>query len=108
MTIRTPRKSRAMLAGMLAAALILPAAALAQSGVDTSNVSMATKMQMLNLIRLCKSDFDRECSGTEPGGGRIVACLSAHEATLSPVCKQALPAAAALRDSAAASGELPK
>lgn len=108
MTIRIHDKRGAILAGVLAIASFQPLAASAQSGVDTGKISIATRMQMLSLIRLCKTDFDRECPGTEPGGGRVVACLGAHAETLSPSCRQALPAAAALRDSADASGELPK
>jgi len=38
----------------------------------------------------CKADFEKLCKGTQPGGGRIIACLKSHDAELSPDCKAAL------------------
>jgi hypothetical protein len=38
----------------------------------------------------CKSDYDKYCAGTPPGGGRVVACLSKQLPQLSDTCKQAL------------------
>ena len=45
------------------------------------------------LRQACRADFQRLCQGTQPGGGRILACLKDHDAELSPDCKQALAAA---------------
>ena len=39
----------------------------------------------------CRDDARRFCTSVQPGGGRAVACLKAHEADLSPACKAALP-----------------
>jgi|GEM_PF-4141164 hypothetical protein len=38
----------------------------------------------------CRPDVERLCSGVERGGGRIIACLRAHEADLAPPCRDAL------------------
>jgi hypothetical protein len=35
----------------------------------------------------CRSDFTKYCSGVEPGGGRVVACLQQHQDELTPACK---------------------
>lgn len=39
----------------------------------------------------CRSDARSLCSQVEPGGGRIAACLKAHEGQLSEGCRSALP-----------------
>jgi hypothetical protein len=36
---------------------------------------------------VCGSDADRFCKGIAPGGGRIIACLQAHAAEISPTCR---------------------
>jgi hypothetical protein len=38
----------------------------------------------------CKTDYQKFCAGTAPGGGRIVACLSKQRDQLSDACKKAL------------------
>lgn len=45
----------------------------------------------------CRADFGRLCSGVRPGGGRVLQCLDAHVAELSPACRAALPQARQLR-----------
>jgi hypothetical protein len=40
----------------------------------------------------CKPDFDKYCTGTIPGGGRIVACLNKQHDALSDACKKVLDA----------------
>ncbi|MBN9509191.1 MAG: cysteine rich repeat-containing protein [Alphaproteobacteria bacterium] len=45
----------------------------------------------------CAADYQQFCSGVQPGGGRIVACLKQNAARLSPACQQALGAAKAGR-----------
>lgn len=41
-------------------------------------------------MALCKSDVARLCPGVQPGGGRIVGCLKAHEMEMSVGCAKAL------------------
>ena len=42
----------------------------------------------------CRADVDKLCAGVPPGGGRILACLKANQAQVSPACKQELKAVA--------------
>jgi len=39
----------------------------------------------------CKADAAKFCQETQPGGGRIRACLKSHEADLSEPCKAVFP-----------------
>jgi hypothetical protein len=38
----------------------------------------------------CKPDYDKYCTGTIAGGGRIVACLNKQRDALSDACKKVL------------------
>ena len=38
----------------------------------------------------CRDDLKSFCSGTEPGGGRLLQCLDKNSANVSSRCKQAL------------------
>ncbi len=40
----------------------------------------------------CKGDYDKYCTGTVPGGGRIIACLNKQRDALSDACKKVLDA----------------
>lgn len=42
------------------------------------------------LMTYCKADAQRLCVGIEPGGGRIVKCLKAHQNEMSVGCAKAL------------------
>ncbi len=90
---------RALLGAAMAAAIPLPAPA--QTPPQMRNEAMA-------LMQICRSDYERLCSTIRPGGGRILNCLQDHMRDLSLPCGQAMPRAAALKDSAAAAGILPK
>jgi hypothetical protein len=39
---------------------------------------------------VCGADYQKYCTGTQPGGGRVVACLNQHRDLLSAVCKKAI------------------
>jgi len=66
------------------------------------------KAQIASLKAACSADVSQFCGWVMPGGGRILACLQAKQGELSPACRVALPQAQALKDAAAASGQLPK
>jgi hypothetical protein len=76
-------------AGCLAAAM--PAAAQQPAGAAGQALKEA-----------CKGDYKALCSGVQPGGGRIVACLAQQADKLSPGCKQALTAAQSAKQAAGA------
>jgi hypothetical protein len=48
----------------------------------------------------CLGDYQKLCSGTMPGGGRIAKCLVAHKDQLTDGCKTALVAEAAKQKAA--------
>jgi hypothetical protein len=48
----------------------------------------------------CMGDYQKLCSGTMPGGGRIGKCLVAHKDQLTDGCKTALLAEAAKQKAA--------
>ncbi len=41
----------------------------------------------------CAADYKSLCTGVQPGGGRIIACLKENETKLSSNCQKALTAA---------------
>jgi hypothetical protein len=41
----------------------------------------------------CKGDYDKFCTGTMPGGGRIIACLAKQSDKLTDACKKVISAA---------------
>ncbi len=40
----------------------------------------------------CQSDFKKYCKGVQPGGGRIITCLSKYESKLTDECKKVVEA----------------
>ena len=40
----------------------------------------------------CQADFEKYCAGVQPGGGRVVECLSKHLDQLTPQCKTVVEA----------------
>ncbi|WP_434057372.1 cysteine rich repeat-containing protein [Bradyrhizobium japonicum] len=44
----------------------------------------------VKIARECKSDVERFCKGLRPGSHRIIRCLKARVAELSPACSAAL------------------
>lgn len=45
---------------------------------------------LAELHAACDSDIQKLCSGVQPGGGRILACLKQHKDEVSDTCKQAV------------------
>jgi hypothetical protein len=68
----------------------------------------AMRNQAMSVAQICRSDYDRLCANVQPGGGRILACLSANLQNLSAPCRAAMPEANSLASRAAAAGVMPK
>jgi hypothetical protein len=62
----------------------MPAATMAPPPPKVGKPSVANAVVML---RACKLDLIRHCRGVKPGDGRELACLAAHEGSLSPRCR---------------------
>ena len=43
-----------------------------------------------NKERPCKANREKFCGNVQPGQGRIIKCLKAHEKDLTPACKEKL------------------
>jgi hypothetical protein len=52
--------------------------------------AMRPREQVFVLRSACGGDARTLCAGVAPGGGRIVQCLAANAASLSPACRDAL------------------
>ena len=72
--------------------------------VCISAATQSARAQDMAAIRAaCAQDAQTLCSGVQPGGGRIVACLKEHKDQLSDKCKQAAGLPANSGNAAAAS-----
>jgi len=67
--------------------IIVLAAFLSLSGVANAQELTAEQRSA------CMGDYEKYCKGVEPGGGRIIACLSKSSDRLTPSCKKVLAAA---------------
>ena len=68
-----------------------PAIAVAVLAIGFSTAAFAQSLTA-EQRSACKPDYDKYCTGTIPGGGRIVACLNKHHDALSEACKKVLDA----------------
>ncbi|HTH95991.1 MAG TPA: cysteine rich repeat-containing protein [Stellaceae bacterium] len=68
-------------------------AALVLAGMMAGTSDTAMAQQGGALRQACAADYRSLCSGTKPGGGRILACFKTNADKLSPGCKQALASA---------------
>lgn len=92
----------------ISAVLVLSIVALGERAVAQSNVSPEFQAQVRQVGRACRSDALRYCSGIQPGGGRILACLEGNVERLSERCRTAIPAAVSLQKQAIKDGTMPK
>ena len=53
-------------------------------------------------LQACKADLDQYCAAVEPGGGRMLACLSRHQLEVSRPCQSELDRVGEARDRLAA------
>ena len=70
------------------------AAAMTQPPAASAAPAMSPRQQLAVLRGACGADYRRYCRGVRPGGGRAMACLQDHSASLSNVCRGALSRAA--------------
>lgn len=50
----------------------------------------ATADNLRQAVNACRSDIDKLCAKTQPGQGRIAACLAANKTSVSQSCVQAV------------------
>ena len=65
----------------------------AQSPAPSSPASPAqipSQQAVAEARAACETDIQKLCSGVQPGGGRIFACLKQHKDQVSDGCKQAV------------------
>lgn len=86
----------------LVALIPLLLAASRGAGAQTVDIQAAMRQPAVQAaMRACAADRDRLCASVIPGNGRIVRCLAAQPAQLSPTCKSAMEQA---RDNLVAAG----
>jgi hypothetical protein len=51
---------------------------------------MRPREELFVMRSACGADIRTLCAGVDPGGGRIMQCISSHAADLSPACKEVL------------------
>jgi hypothetical protein len=74
-----------------AAAVPPPAApAPAARSATAAPPAVPLRVELAILRRACGQDFQANCPGVRPGGGQVMACLAANEASLSPRCRREL------------------
>jgi hypothetical protein len=93
---------------ILVAATVGATAAWGTTAMAQTQVPQEMRTQAMSLAQICRNDYERLCHDVQPGGGRILGCLSASVGKLSPACRGALPDAQALASRATAAGVMPK
>lgn len=74
-----------------------PAIAAPMPRPPTPPPAAASPVDLAVLLRACKFDLIRHCAGVQPGEGRELACLAAHDEGLTIRCRMALKITAPLR-----------
>ena len=92
----------------LVAATMLAMALWETPAAAQTQIPQQIQTQARSLAKVCMTDFEQLCRDVQPGGGRILGCLSANAGKLSPSCRSALPQAQALAAQATAAGVMPK
>ncbi|RAH98957.1 hypothetical protein DLJ53_25340 [Acuticoccus sediminis] len=68
----------------LAAAALLTAGGIAAAQTAKPQLS---RDQQVAILKACKDDYKRYCTGVEPGDGRIARCMAEHRESLSDQCR---------------------
>jgi Cysteine rich repeat len=109
MRIVFTKDRRSPFAGSIRVALVIGAAASWGTAASAqTQVPQEMRSKAMSLAQVCRTDYEQHCHDVQPGGGRVLGCLSANAEKLSPACRDALPDARALASRAAATGVMPK
>jgi hypothetical protein len=85
--------------GAVRACLRKNAAALGESCRATLEADDAAARRLVReFAQACKADMDQHCPAIEPGGGRMVGCLSQHQLEISGACQSELDRIGLARD----------
>lgn len=60
--------------------------ALALAGLLLPAVAFAQTPDRAAVRKACAADFQKNCAGIQPGGGRLAACLKEKRASFSEAC----------------------
>ena len=107
-TIFTKALRSTLAKSVLVAATVGATASWGTIATAQTQVPQQMRTQAMSLAQVCRNDYERLCHDVQPGGGRILGCLSASAEKLSPACRGALPDAQALASRATAAGMMPK
>jgi Cysteine rich repeat len=70
-----------------------PAAGAVAAVPPARSAAVPPRVELAILRRACGPDVQVNCPGVRPGGGQVMACLTANEASLSPRCRHELATA---------------
>jgi hypothetical protein len=62
----------------------------AQSPAQSPPAQTPSQQAVADARMACETDIQTLCTGVQPGGGRILACLKQHKDQVSDGCKQAV------------------
>jgi orotidine-5'-phosphate decarboxylase len=65
-------------------------AARSATAMPPHGAAVPLRVELAILRRACGPDVQVNCPGVRPGGGQVMACLAANEASLSPRCRREL------------------
>ena len=100
--------TNALRSPIAASILVVATASWATIAAAQTQIPPEMRSQAMSLAQICRTDYERLCHDVQPGGGRILTCLSASAEKLSAACRSALPDARALASRATATGVMPK
>jgi hypothetical protein len=67
-----------------------PAQSPTQPPAQSPPAQTPSQQAMAEARAACATDIQKLCTGVQPGGGRILACLKQHKDQVSDGCKQAV------------------
>jgi hypothetical protein len=86
------RQALAAVGGAAAATVAAPAVSPPPAAAEPAigSVPPLPPRLRLEILNICRADRMQFCGAMPPGGGRLVDCLVANQASLSPGCRRAL------------------